>query len=154
MSDSTKRRLSRLAVLAMPAVLVAGVGTWTACSNTSTPTTPTVTGPVTTETFSGSIDQGGSAVYSFAVKTGGLTVLAGYTSITPTSVTALGMGIATWDATTSTCGLNQTQNDTAKAGSTALNGTADAGNYCIRVYDGGNIPTGVTASFTVQVQHY
>ncbi len=151
MSDTTKRTFFRLAVLAM---LVGGLSTWTACSSTSSPTTPTVTGPATTETFSGSIDQGGSAVYSFSVKTAGLALLAGYTSITPTTVPALGIGIGTWDPMASTCGLNQTQNDSAKSGSTGLSGTADAGNYCIRVYDGGNIPAGVTATYTVQVQHY
>ena len=26
--------------------------------------------------------------------------------------------------------------------------------YCVRVYDGGNIPAGVTVSYTLQVQHY
>ncbi len=151
MTETTTRTLFRMAVLVM---LAGGLGAWAACSNTSTPTTPTITGPATTETFSGSIDQGGSAVYSFAVKTAGVALLAGFTSITPTTVPALGIGIGTWDPTTSTCGLNQTQNDAAKPGSTGLTGTADAGNYCIRVYDGGNIPAGVTASFTVQVQHY
>jgi hypothetical protein len=80
--------------------------------------------------------------------------MAGFTSVTPTSVAALGMGVGAWDATTSTCGLNQSQNDAAKSGSTAISGTAAAGNYCIRVYDGGNIPEGVTASYTLQVQHY
>ncbi len=151
MSETTKRTFFRLAVLAM---LVGGLSTWTACSNTSSPTTPTITGPATTETFAGSIVQGGSAVYSFSVTTSGVALLAGFTSITPTTVPALGIGIGAWDPTTSTCGLNQTQNDSAKAGSTGLSGTANSGNYCIRVYDGGNIPADVTASYTVQVQHY
>jgi hypothetical protein len=67
-------------------------------------------------------------------------------------VTALGVGIGTWDGTN--CGLNQAQNDTARSGSTAVTGTAASGNYCVRVYDGGSIPDGVTAAYTLQVQHY
>jgi hypothetical protein len=151
MNASTKHCLLLLPVLA---ALTLGVS---ACSNSSsTPSITTPTTPITssTETFSGSIDRNGSAIHPFTVTSGGFTLLAGYTSITPTSVAALGMGLGAWDATTSTCGLNQTQNDAAKSASTALSGTASAGNYCIRVYDGGNIPEGVTASYTLQVQHY
>ena len=153
MNDSTKRWLLLSPVLA---ALLLGVS---ACSDSSesssvTTTSPTTTVTSSTETFTGSVGRNGSAIHPFSVTTGGYTLLAGYTSIAPASVTALGVGIGAWDATTSTCGLNQTQNDAAKAGSTALSGTASAGNYCIRVYDGGNIPEGITASYTVQVEHY
>jgi hypothetical protein len=149
MTDLTKRCLLLFPVLA---ALTLGVS---ACSSSnSTVTTPTTPVTSSTETFSGSIDRGATAVHPFAVKADGYTVLAGYTSLSPSSVTALGMGIGAWDGTTSTCGLNQTQNDSAKSGSTGLNATAAAGNYCIRVYDGGNIPEGVTATYTLHVDHY
>jgi hypothetical protein len=36
---------------------------------------------------------------------------------------------------------------------TAVTSTASAGNYCIRVYDGGNIAAGVTVGSALQVQH-
>jgi len=64
------------------------------------------------------------------------------------------MGIGSWDASTSTCGLNMTQNDSGKNGSTVLSGTANSGAYCLRVYDGGNLSASGSASYTVQVQHY
>jgi len=35
---------------------------------------------------------------------------------------ALGLGIGVWDPSSSTCGLNVTQNDVSRAGSTAING--------------------------------
>jgi hypothetical protein len=35
-----------------------------------------------------------------------------------------------------------------------LSGTPNSGAYCVRIYDGGNIPAGATASYTLQVQHY
>lgn len=131
--------------------LVAACGT---SSDATTVTSPTVTPTLVTETFNGSIDQNGSAVYSFTVNTSGNSLLAGYTSLSPASVTALGMGLGSWDASTSSCGLNLTQADVAHSGSTAISGTANSGSYCVRVYDGGNIPAGTTATYTVQVQHY
>jgi hypothetical protein len=129
-----------------------------ACSNSSsdstTTTLPSSTATQSTETFTGTIGQNGSVVHSFGVKTGGYSLLAGITAISPTSVQSLGIGIGAWDANTSTCGLNITQNDSAKAGSTAISGTASAGNYCVRVYDGGNLTADVKVDYTVQVQHY
>jgi hypothetical protein len=123
-------------------------------SATSPTTTTTTTPTLVTETFSGSIGQNGTAVHSLTVTTSGYTLLAGYTSIAPSSVTALGIGLGSWDATNSSCSLNLTQNDSARSGSTALSGSANAGSYCLRVYDGANIGAGVTASYSVQVQHY
>ena len=124
-----------------------------ACSSANTNTTgPTPT--ATVETFQGSIDQNGSAVYSFNVANGGYTLAVAFANLAPASVAALGVGVGAWDTTTSTCGLNLAQNDSSKAGSTAVSGTAAAGAYCVRVYDGGNIPAGVSAQYTVQVQHY
>jgi len=81
-------------------------------------------------------------------------LLAGYTSISPSSVAALGLGIGSWDAASSTCSLNVSQNDTGRSGSTALSGTPGSGSYRLRIYDAGNIPGGVAAAYTVQVQHY
>ena len=147
---SSHRLLIPLVAIALPA---AACGSSSSSSALSTSTSPTPT--VVTETFTGSIGQGGTAVFNFTVTNSGYGLLAGYTTISPNTVTALGMGIGAWDSGTQTCGLNQTQNDIARSGSTALSGTAGAGAFCIRVYDGGNIPTAdVTASFTVQVQHY
>ena len=134
-------------------VIVAVVGV-TACSDSSSSSTTTATSTLTTQTFSGSIGQNGTAIHPFTVISGGYSVLAGYTSLAPASVTALGLGIGTWDSSASSCSLNLSQNDAAHGGSTALSGTASAGNYCLRVYDGGNIGEGVTVSYTVQVQHY
>jgi hypothetical protein len=123
-------------------------------SNASALTTPTATATLATDTFSGSIEQNRTAVYPFTVTSAGYGLLAGYTSISPASVAALGLGIGSWDTTTSTCSLNVSQNDTGRSGSTALSGTPSTGSYCLRIYDAGNIPAGVTASYTVQVQHY
>ena len=123
-------------------------------SDSSSTTVPTATPTLATETFTGSIGQNGTATHNFTVTSSGNTLLAGFTSLSPTTVTALGLGIGSFDASSSTCGLNQSQNDAARNGNTGLSGTAASGSYCLRVYDGGNVPVGVTVSYTVQVQHY
>ena len=140
--------------LALSLVSIIGLAACGSNSSGSTLTTPTATATLTTDTFTGAIDQNGTAVFPFTVTTAGYALLAGYTSITPSSVAALGLGIGSWDASSSTCSLNVSQNDTGRSGSTALSGTPNNGSYCVRVYDAGNIPAGITASYTVQVQHY
>ena len=139
-------------------LLLAAAHAATGCSGDSstsslTPTS-TGTGTVVTESFSGSIGQNGVAIHTFTVNSSGNTLLAGFTSLAPSSITALGIGLGSWDGTTSTCSLNLTQNDAGHTGSTAISGTANAGSYCLRVYDGANIGAGVTASYSAQVQHY
>ena len=150
-------RLGSAAIRACCAlVAVIGVMSGVGCSGGSSGTT-SVSGPsptLVTETFNGSITRNGQAVHSFVVSSSGNQVLAGFTNMSPSSVTSLGLGIGSWDTASSTCGLNQSQSDAAKVGSTAVSGTANSGNYCLRVYDGGNIPDATTVTYTLQVQHY
>jgi hypothetical protein len=146
--------LGRSCGLSLSIVAVVSLAGCGSNSSGSTLTTPTATATLATDTFTGSIEQNGTAVYPFTVTSSGYGLLAGYTTISPSPVAALGLGIGAWDTTTSTCSLNVSQNDTGRSGSTALSGTPANGSYCLRIYDAGNIPAGVTASYTVQVQHY
>jgi hypothetical protein len=118
-------------------------------SSSSSPTTPT---PVTTtETFSGIVSHAATAGTPFTVGTTG-TVTISLTSVAPLSTMSVGVGIGTLiggDA----CGLAIAKNDNARAGATALSGTANAGSYCVLVYDSGNIPEDSSVSFEVQVVH-
>ncbi len=150
MRDSMKRHLLPLPIVAAVILVVSGCSG----SSSSNSVVPSPSATSTTETFSGSIGQSGATIYSFTVKNDGYVLLAGYTGISPASVTALGLGIGLWDATTSTCGLNVAQNDTSSLGSTAISATVGAGNYCLRVYAASNLSAGTTASYTVQVVHY
>jgi hypothetical protein len=142
---------SRHWCLCIPLVAILAL---TACGSDSGDDATSPTPVLATDTFSGSIEQNGAAVHSFTVTSSGYTLLAGYTAISPASVTALGVGIGSWDTSTSSCSLNITQNDTARSGSTAISGTVNSGNYCVRIYDAGNIPAGASASYSVQIQHY
>jgi hypothetical protein len=122
----------------------------TACNkNTTNPTAPSAPA-VKTDTFSSSFAQTGSVTHVFAVAaTGQVTVT--LTSVAPLSTMALGVGMMTSDGTS--CLSTITQNDNARASAPALQGTATAGNYCIRVYDSGNVPISTTVTYTVTVQH-
>ena len=146
-SDSCRRHVRAC----FPSILILSLLWLPACgSNSDSTTSPTTVATLMTETFNGSIAQNGTSLH-FTV---GYTLLAGYMSISPSTVPALGLGIGSWDSSTSSCSLNVSQNDTARSGSTGLSGTSNSGSYCVRVYDGGNIPAGVTASYSLQVQHY
>jgi hypothetical protein len=139
----------------VPAVVLLSALWLTACGSSNNSSLTPQPGPLTlvTETFSGTIGQNETMVHAFSVTSSG-TLMAGYTTLSPTSVTALGLGIAAWDASSQTCGLNVSQNDTARSGNTGLTGTPSAGYFCVRAYDGGNVPAGVAVSYTLQVQHY
>ncbi len=121
-------------------------------SDTSSSTTaPTPTPATTTETFSGTVAQLATSGDPFVVSADGPVTIA-LTTVGPLTTMALGVGITTWDGTA--CGtVPISKNDNAREGTTALAGTAASGNYCVTVYDSGNIPDGWTVSFTVQVVH-
>ena len=143
------RRLTRFGIqrLLVAAVLAAAAG----CGATTTPTTPTTTAPATTtETFSGTLAQLGVATQVFTVSATG-TVDISLTSVAPLTTMALGVGVQTSDGTS--CATTITQNDNARSGASALKGTVAAGNYCVRLYDSGNIPAAGSADYTVQIVH-
>jgi hypothetical protein len=124
-------------------VVLAGCGS----DSTSTTTPSTVT---TTDSFSATIGQSGEAVQAFTVSAKG-TVTVALTAVAPLSTMSLGVGLGAWDGTN--CGTSFATNKDARAGSTALTGTAAQGSYCIRVYDSGNVPTDYSVTYTIQVVH-
>jgi hypothetical protein len=124
-----------------------------ACGIEVTPTTPTSpstpTTTRTTEEFSGSLAPLGSSTQTWAVSATG-TVDVTLTSVAPLATLALGVEVGTWNGTT--CSVI-TKNDNARAGAVALTGVAAAGNYCVTVYDSGNVAADATVTYTVQVLH-
>jgi len=138
-----RTRSLQLVVAAMLAAL-------SACGGTST-TAPSPASPATTtDSFSGTVTQLGSDVHVFAVGTNG-NVQISLTAVTPLSTMALGIAVTSSDGTNCTASI--TQNADARAGSVALKGTATTGNYCVKIYDSGNIPVDTDVTYTVQVSH-
>jgi hypothetical protein len=122
-----------------------------ACASNNTTSTTAPTPATTTETFSGTVGPLATTGNPFVVSAAGPVTIE-LTSVVPLATMALGVGVATWDGTA--CGTTAiTKNDNARAGTTALTGTATAGNYCVTVYDSGNVPADWTVSFSVQVVH-
>lgn len=144
----TVRRLLPVAC-AVLAVSLAGCGLKDSTATTST-TSPTTT--TSTESFTRKFTLGGNGVDGFTVSAAGSITLS-LTAVSPLSTMALGVALGTWDSTSLTCGTIIVKNDNAKSGATALTGTATAGNYCVKVYDSGNVPSDWTVSYTVQVVH-
>jgi len=129
-------------------VLAAAVLVGAGCED---PFAPLIPSPATkTDSFSGSFAQGGSVVHSFPVSAYGPITIT-MTSIGPHSTMGLGVSLAYWDG--ASCGLALIDNPNAKAGSEALKGTAQSANYCVRVYDSGNVPPDWTVSYSVDVLH-
>jgi hypothetical protein len=118
----------------------------------STPTAPTSSAPATvTDTFTSTLAQQSSNTNQFVVNATGQVVIT-LTSVSPLATMSLGIGIMTSDGTN--CLSTLSFNTDARAnGVAALLGTAVKGNYCVRVYDNGNIPTSTTTNYTVTVQH-
>lgn len=132
-------------------IAAAGLAALTGCgsSSSTTPTTPTAPA-TTTDSFSGTIAQLGSDVHVFAVAANGGVDIS-LTAVSPLSTMSLGVAVGTSDGTN--CLQTITQTTDARTGAIALHGTATTGNYCVRVFDSGNIPAATDVTYTVQVSH-
>ena len=114
-----------------------------ACASTTTPTTSTPSLQVS-DSFSGTLAQGGSASNNFTVLNGG-TITITLVSLSPQTTITMGLGIGTPSA--ATCVVNQSQ-ENVKVG-TPLSGTLTAGTYCVELYDLGNMTGPDTYALTV-----
>jgi len=127
-------------------MLVLALGT-AACSGNSTLTAPSATGP-TTFSFSSAFAERGSASRSFEqLTTGAITVT--LSAVTPAVPLGVGLGIPRPDG----AGCNLTRSVEARADTAAqITATAEAGVWCVRVWDAGAVTERVT--FTLDVSHY
>jgi hypothetical protein len=131
------------------ACLCIGGVTHGGCGDSDTPTSPTDTTTTTTaavaaeptisEHFTGTLGVGGSAFYSFEVTSYGtvnmtLHNVGGVTGV-PESVW-VGIGIGVPDATD--C-ITTTSGNTQAGGGPHVSSVLDAGTYCARIYDIGNL---------------
>ncbi len=128
-------------------VLVCGLAlSAAACGDDST--TPTAPTELTTESYTGTIAPQETDTYTFTVKASGqLTVM--LNSVAPLATMAIGVAIGGWDGTNCTpVAINQN----ARAGtSSVLSGIANPGNFCIQVFDSGNLSDSV--DYAIQVTH-
>jgi hypothetical protein len=105
------------------------------------------TGTLVTETFSGTVQPGGLDFKPFTITTGG-TVNVTLVSAGPPPTITMGLGIGTPGA--GTCALLSGATTTAAASTTAqLNGSLNAGSYCVEVLDVGNAAGPIAYTLTV-----
>jgi hypothetical protein len=144
------------------AAIAAVIAMSVACgSSTSTPTAPT--GASKTETFTGGFDVGGAGpVHNFTIaQSNGLLniVLTAVTNTTTNTAAGVAVGLALGSQSSGGCVAISGASATVTAGSTSitsgLSGTANAGSYCLLVFDVGNL-AGIASpvTYSVDVTHF
>jgi hypothetical protein len=148
-------RLPSLRLLLASLTLI-GFGV-TGCDNSSSPTNPAATptpDPVelVTETFQGAVAQTGASTHFFVVANLG-TISFGLSDLQPLSTITLGLGVGTPSvAAPDTCELFASDS-AVRSGQTLQASASVVGNYCVTVFDVGNIFPGQTISYTLKVVH-
>lgn len=137
MATGTSRTRLTLAPLGLLGALLAG-----GCAGTQND----VTGPSTTDTFTGTLAASGNANFGVTVQGNGEMDVT-LSTLAPQSTITVGLGIGIPQA--GSCGLI-TAVENAKVGST-LPASVGPGNYCVLLYDVGNIQG--LDSFTLTVLH-
>ncbi len=112
----------------------------------ATPTSPTVTTTIVTETFSGTLPPNGATTWPFTTASSG-TVTATLTTVAPEG-RALGLSLGTWNG--SACQII-IANDRAVQGTVVTGSVATAGSLCARVYDATGLAG--SADYLVTVVH-
>jgi len=116
-----------------------------ACGSDNTPTTPTNTSTTATENWSSVLAPGGASTRSFTVNSAGTIVV----TLTVAGTT-VGLGVGLPRTSGGGCRLGVAVN-AAPGTAPQINTQADAGQYCVQVYDLGTLtdPTG----FVLKIDH-
>jgi hypothetical protein len=135
--------MSRFTFLTVALALTAA-----ACGS-DTPTTPTTpAAPTVTSTFSGELNKNGGDTFSFATAQSG-TMTATLSALGPDSALIVGLALGTWNGNACQIILPK---DNATQGSQVIGQGSSAGNYCVRIYDVGNVVDPIT--YEIQVVHF
>ena len=137
----------RPGIVDLPGALVCAVTMMLAagCGSNSTPTTPSIPSGPATENWSSTVAPGGQSTRSFTVNA------AGTISVTLTAAgDTLGLGIGLPRVSGGGCRLGVTVN-TGPGSAPQLTTSADAGQYCVQVYDLGTVREPV--GFALKIDH-
>ena len=121
-------------------------------STTTSPSTATAAATVTTDVFTGTVPVGGSDIHNFTVTLSNGQINVILTAAGPPSTIFMGLGVGTPN-TDGSCSLFTGAAVTTQAGTQAqLSGTAQAGSYCVGLYDVGNQTADIR--YSVTITHY
>jgi hypothetical protein len=127
-------------LIIITALLVAG------CGDDSTPTTPSTTSGPKSETWSGTVAPHGQSSRTFTLDAAGTITV----TLTAAGANLLGVGVGLPRTTGGGCRLGVSVNASA-ATTPQISTAADAGQYCVEVYDLGTITDPV--GFAVKIDH-
>jgi len=146
------RTMSRAFVLGLLAALTASCSDSGSGSSALAGLTAPSSATAVVDSFSGTVQMGGSDARNFTVTTGNQPALITLTAAGPPTTIFMGVGVGT-PTTDGTCNLLPNAAVSAQAGMTAqLAGTIAAGTYCVAVFDLGN-QTG-PVDYALTVSHY
>jgi hypothetical protein len=139
------RRIACGALICAIAALVGGCG-----DESTTPNTPT---PIEfTETFTGTLNAASGSTHAFGTITGGK-VTATLTTVGPDATKNVGFSLGTFNATLNICTI-VLDNPAALQAAVFTATASTGGNYCVRLYDNGNVTTdAVPYTYTITVVH-
>ena len=106
---------------------------------------PSLAVPVT-----GPLNPNGGRTHPFTVQQAG-NVTATLTGLGPDETVIVGLSLGTWNATTQVCQVIL-RNDAAKVNSTITGAAQQTGNFCVSIYDIGQL-TGPT-TYSIVVTHF
>jgi hypothetical protein len=111
------------------------------------PSSPSTNTP-TTDTFNGTVAPNGSVAFTFSVATAGNVAIT-LTAVSPAATGPLGLGVG--PSSNGNCTIANSTSAAMAAASPQLSAMENAGNYCVKVSDAGNLTT--TSTVTVTVTH-
>ena len=138
--------MSRVPAAVYTLVLLAMLTSWGCGDDSSTsPTSPTPT--YTTDTYTGTLNASETGQHAFTAKTAGSITIT-VTTLSPTTTLTMGIGLGTWNG----AACNVTLTTSAATQGSAYNASAtSAGNFCVTIFDIGNITE--TTTYTLTVTH-
>lgn len=123
--------------------------TLSGCGDDSTnlPTGPSANPTYVTDSYTGTLNATETGTHPFTAKTAG-TITITLTTLLPTSTLTMGIGLGTWNG--SACNVTLTTG-AATQGSSFNASATSAGNFCVTIFDIGNITE--ATSYTLTVTH-
>ena len=131
-------------------ILLSASAALAGCGDTTTGPAPTPT--TVTETFTGTINPAAGSTHSFVTLLGG-PIKATLTTVGPDPAKNVGFSLGTFNSTLNVC--TAVLDNPAALPAFEFNATASTiGEYCVRVYDNGNVTTDAVAyTYTITVVH-
>jgi hypothetical protein len=130
--------------------LVAALVTVGGCSKSPSQPDGASAGTQKTENFTGMLNPRETKAFSFHVASPGL-INVTITNLSPISGLTMGLRIGAWESATSTC-PEQVFSDTARLNLVLTGNPQGPGEYCVAIYDVGNLQA--ATNFALTVTHF